>query len=84
MDQDQSNAIKTESGPNAPTQVDKVSTTEVKPDTNNTTELNKPEAETKESLPETSGTQESDGKTLIYIYSKLTIKSFTCLPYINI
>ncbi|CAH2087825.1 unnamed protein product [Euphydryas editha] len=52
MEQDQ-NAIKSESGPNAPTQVDKVSTTEVKPDAHNTTELNKPEGEAKEATPET-------------------------------
>ncbi|CAK1588991.1 unnamed protein product [Parnassius mnemosyne] len=46
MEQD-SNQIKTEAnGPNPPTQVDKVSTTEVnKPDGNITTELNKPEGE---------------------------------------
>lgn len=59
MEQDQ-NAIKSESGPNAPTQVDKVSTTEVKPDANNTTELNKPERETKDPVPETT-TSETDG-----------------------
>ncbi|XP_061717432.1 SWI/SNF-related matrix-associated actin-dependent regulator of chromatin subfamily E member 1 isoform X9 [Cydia pomonella] len=49
MDQDQ-NAIKQESnGPNPPTQVDKVSTTEVKPDGENktTTELNKTEPDVK-------------------------------------
>ena len=69
MEQDQNNSIKTESGPNAPTQVDKVSTTEVKPDTNNTTELNKPAAvEAKECVPETSGNQENEGK---YIYTFL-------------
>lgn len=52
MEQDQ-NAIKSETGPNAPTQVDKVSTTEVKPDANITTELNKPESQTKDPAPET-------------------------------
>ncbi|XP_073954519.1 uncharacterized protein isoform X2 [Choristoneura fumiferana] len=47
MDQDQ-NAIKQESnGPNPPTQVDKVSTTDVKPDGHVTTELNKTEPEVK-------------------------------------
>ncbi|XP_063537993.1 SWI/SNF-related matrix-associated actin-dependent regulator of chromatin subfamily E member 1 isoform X4 [Cydia strobilella] len=48
MDQDQ-NVIKQESnGPNPPTQVDKVSTTEVKPDGGNvTTELNKTEPDVK-------------------------------------
>ncbi|XP_046970664.1 SWI/SNF-related matrix-associated actin-dependent regulator of chromatin subfamily E member 1-like [Vanessa cardui] len=59
MDQ---NAIKAESGPNAPTQVDKVSTTEVKPDANVTTELNIPEGETKEAAPENNATQETEGE----------------------
>ncbi|XP_026490397.1 SWI/SNF-related matrix-associated actin-dependent regulator of chromatin subfamily E member 1 isoform X4 [Vanessa tameamea] len=59
MDQ---NAIKAESGPNAPTQVDKVSTTEVKPDANVTTELNIPEGEAKEAAPENNATQETEGE----------------------
>ncbi|XP_053616288.1 SWI/SNF-related matrix-associated actin-dependent regulator of chromatin subfamily E member 1 isoform X3 [Plodia interpunctella] len=65
MDQDQ-NQIKSESnGPNPPTQVDKVSTTEVKPDGNVTTELNKPEAEVKKeengaSGPESEGERKED------------------------
>ncbi|CAH2055666.1 unnamed protein product, partial [Iphiclides podalirius] len=52
MEQDTSQ-IKTETnGPNPPTQVDKVSTTEVnKPDGNVTTELNKPETETAKEPP---------------------------------
>lgn len=64
MDQDQ--AIKSDTGPNAPTQVDKVSTTEVKPDTHNTTELNKPEAEPKDCAPEITAAQENEGKISIY------------------
>ncbi|XP_060806242.1 SWI/SNF-related matrix-associated actin-dependent regulator of chromatin subfamily E member 1 isoform X5 [Amyelois transitella] len=60
MDQDQ-NPIKTETnGPNPPTQVDKVSTTEVKPDGNVTTELNKPEVEVKKEENGTNG-PESEG-----------------------
>ncbi|CAH2258046.1 jg26743 [Pararge aegeria aegeria] len=63
MEQDQ-NAIKSESGPNAPTQVDKVSTTEVKPDSNVTTELNKPEH--KEPPPESTA-QDNEGNVFGHI-----------------
>ncbi|XP_041969065.1 SWI/SNF-related matrix-associated actin-dependent regulator of chromatin subfamily E member 1 isoform X2 [Aricia agestis] len=50
MDQDQAAMKPEQNGPNAPTQVDKVSTTDVKPD-GVTTEL-KPEPETKDAPPE--------------------------------
>lgn len=60
MEQD-SGQIKTESnGPNPPTQVDKVSTTDVnKPDGNLTTELNKPEAEAPKEPPPTTAEPEN-------------------------
>ncbi|KAJ0172566.1 hypothetical protein K1T71_011705 [Dendrolimus kikuchii] len=47
MDQDQSQIKQEANGPKPPTQVDKVSTTEAKPDGNITTELNKPQMDDK-------------------------------------
>ncbi|XP_047515430.1 SWI/SNF-related matrix-associated actin-dependent regulator of chromatin subfamily E member 1 isoform X3 [Pieris napi] len=53
--------IKTETnGPNAPTQVDKVSTSEVKMDENMTTELQKPE--NKEAIPDSTPGHENEGE----------------------
>ncbi|XP_052744618.1 SWI/SNF-related matrix-associated actin-dependent regulator of chromatin subfamily E member 1 isoform X2 [Bicyclus anynana] len=82
MDQDQ--AIKSEAGPNAPTQVDKVSTTEVKPDSNITTELNKPD-EHKEPVPEPAHDNEgpSDRKEEKPLEMKVEMKDVQMPPIVG-